>query len=48
LNWILKFEFVLAPISKPQGPNEEYWRAPTKLMVKTRKWETPITLYKFF
>lgn len=46
LSWVLRFEFVLSPSLRVQSPDQEYWRAPSKLQVKTRKWETPIFLYK--
>ncbi len=44
--WTLRFEFVLTNSMRSQGQNQEYWRAPKKLKVKTLKWETPIFVYK--
>ncbi len=46
LEWILKFEFVMACVDKQTEPKQEnYWSAPQKLEVKTRKWQMPITLF---
>ena len=53
LSWVLRFEFVLASnkdfLSEQnvaKNKNKGSWKAPAKLAVKTRKWETPIKIYK--
>ena len=46
-NWILKFEFVLTNGMTVQAlSNQEYWKAPSKLKVKSPKWETSIFIFK--
>ena len=51
LSWLLRFEFVLASSKdflseSSSSKNKGSWKAPTKIAVKTRKWETPIKIYK--